>query len=305
MTAVAAVETPVWRFYRVTVAAVRRLSPSFVRITLTGPELDEFADNGYDQRFKLLLPAPDGGFAHLAEGGGSASWYAEWRQLPARRRPPIRTYTVRGVRPARREVDFDMVLHGHTGPASRFALRAKVGDEVMVMGPNSRYDGRHGGLEFRPPAGHVGPTLLVGDETAVPAVLSIVERLPADAYGEVVLEVPDALDITDAPAPVGLRMTWLVRQDGASGLPRGVRAALDRMGVIAPAVADAGDLADVAGEEPLWDVPEDARPSGLYAWLAGESTVITGLRRHLVRDRGVDRRGVAFMGYWKAGRPEC
>ena len=61
----------------------------------------------------------------------------------------------------------------------------------------------------------------------------------------------------------------------------------------------------VAEDEPLWDVPEDARPSGLYAWLAGESTIITGLRRYLVRERGVDRRGVAFMGYWKAGRPEC
>lgn len=305
MTVVAVLETPVWRFYRATVAGVRRLSPSFVRITLTGPELDEFADNGYDQRFKLLLPAPEGGFAHLAAGGGSAGWYAEWRQLPAGKRPPMRTYTVRAVRPERCEVDFDMVLHGDTGPASRFAARARPGDEVMVMGPNSRYDGRHGGLEFRPPAGHVGPTLLVGDETAVPAVLSIIEKLPADAYGEVVIEVPDALDITDVPAPVGLRLTWLVRQDDGSGLPDGVRAALDRMGVAAPAVPDAGDLADVASDEPLWDVPEDARASGLYAWLAGESTVITGLRRHLVRDRGVDRRGVAFMGYWKAGRPEC
>jgi NADPH-dependent ferric siderophore reductase len=78
------------------------------------------------------------------------------------------------------------------------------------------------------------------------------------------------------------------------------------MGVAAPSsAADAGDVAEPVGEEPLWDVPEDARASGLYAWLAGESTVITGLRRHLVRDRGVDRRGVAFMGYWKAGRPEC
>ena len=46
MTVVAVLETPVWRFYRATVAGVRRLSPSFVRITLTGPELDEFADNG-------------------------------------------------------------------------------------------------------------------------------------------------------------------------------------------------------------------------------------------------------------------
>jgi NADPH-dependent ferric siderophore reductase len=50
---------------------------------------------------------------------------------------------------------------------------------------------------------------------------------------------------------------------------------------------------------------EDARTSGLYAWLAGESTIITALRRYLVRERGVDRWGVVFMGYWKDGRSEC
>jgi NADPH-dependent ferric siderophore reductase len=52
-------------------------------------------------------------------------------------------------------------------------------------------------------------------------------------------------------------------------------------------------------------VPEEAAAAGVYAWLAGESRVITGLRRHLVRDLGIDRTGVAFMGYWKRGRAEC
>jgi NADPH-dependent ferric siderophore reductase len=61
----------------------------------------------------------------------------------------------------------------------------------------------------------------------------------------------------------------------------------------APADDDAGDL--------LWDVPVDASGAGLYAWLAGEAGVVTGLRRSLV-GLGVDRRSVAFMGYWRAGR---
>jgi NADPH-dependent ferric siderophore reductase len=306
MTAVAAVETPVWRFYRVTVAAVTRLSPSFVRVTVTGPDLDEVADNGFDQRLKLVLPAPDGGFAHLAEGAGTAGWYADWRRLPVEQRPPIRTYTVRGVRPVVREVDIDMVLHGDTGPASRFASTARPGDVAMLMGPNGRYAGWHGGLEFRPPDGHLGPTLLVGDETAVPAVLAIIERLPHDSFGEVVLEVPDAGDIAEAPGPPGLRLTWLVRRRASgSALPEAVRAAVERIGVEALTAPQAVPSDEVADDAPLWDVPEDAGPAGLYAWLAGESTVITGLRRYLVRECGVDRRGVAFMGYWKAGRPEC
>lgn len=296
-------EVPAWRFFRVRVARTRRLSPSFVRVTLTGPGLDELADNGFDQRVKLLLPAVDGGFAHLPNGPG---WYAAWRQLPEDRRPPIRTYTVRGVRPAQREVDLDMVLHGDTGPAGRFAARAEPGDPVMLLGPDSRHPGAHGGLEFRPPEGHVGPTLLVGDETAVPAVLSILGGLPAAAHGEALLEVPDAGDITDVAVPVGVRVTWLVRPGDGSALPDAVRDAVERLGLAGgPTPGEPAPTDGEEGDEPLWDVPEQARAAGVYAWLAGESTVITGLRRYLVRDLGVDRDGVAFMGYWKRGRAEC
>jgi NADPH-dependent ferric siderophore reductase len=304
----AVLDVPVWRFYAVTVARVRRLSPSFVRVTLTGDDLDEVADNGYDQRVKLLLPAPDGGFAHLGSG---ASWYADWRRLPDEHRPPIRTYTVRAVRAETRELDLDMVLHGDTGPASRFAATAGPGDRAMLLGPNSRFTGRHGGLEFRPPADHLGPTLLAGDETAVPALLSILSALPDDAHGEAVLEVPDPGDIADVGAPSGVRVTWLVRGRHESGLPGAVRCAVARIGPVGRPTAvpvatepDAGPQAAVV-EEPLWEVPEGFAATGLYAWLAGESSVITGLRRYLVRDLGVDRRGVAFMGYWRRGRAEC
>ena len=302
----AAVDIPVWRFYDVSVARVRRISPSFVRVTFAGDDLCELADNGYDQRVKLLLPAPDGGFAHLT---GGASWYADWRLLPDERRPPIRTYTVREVRTlpsGAREVDIDMVLHGDTGPASRFAARAVPGDRVMLLGPNSLHAGRHGGLEFRPPAGHVGPTLLAGDETAVPALLSILAALPEDAYGEAVLEVPTAGDITDVPVPPGVRVTWLVRGDTGSGLAVAVRDAVARIGPAArPIPVAPPDPEAAADDEPLWDVPEEAARAGLYAWLAGESSIITGVRRYLVREVGVDRGGVAFMGYWKRGRAEC
>jgi NADPH-dependent ferric siderophore reductase len=314
-----------WRFFDTVVAAVHRLSPSFVRITLTGPDLDDFADNGLDQRFKLVLPDAHGSYDALPR---DPEWYAAWRRLPEDRRNPIRTYTVRAVRPQAREVDVDLVLHGDTGPASRFASSAAVGDRLVVLGPNRRYGDAHGGLEFRPPARHTGPTLLVGDATAAPAVLTVLEQLPAYAFGEVVLEVPDAADIADVAAPVGFRVTWLVRQDGdGSGLAEAVDVALARTGrggagrggpwrgtpehpaapdrgVVAPVVA-AGDasLPEPLDDEPLWDVPEDARAEGLYAWIAGESSLVTGLRRHLVRDLGVDRRSVAFMGYWREGRP--
>ncbi|HYN95042.1 MAG TPA: SIP domain-containing protein, partial [Pilimelia sp.] len=75
-----------------------------------------------------------------------------------------------------------------------------------------------------------------------------------------------------------------------------------------PARAGAG--ADALGEvdvdtDILWEVPAESPPAaGMYAWLAGEAGVIRTLRRHLVAERGLDRRAVAFMGYWRAGRPE-
>ena len=90
---------PAWRFYPVRVPRTRRLSPSFLRVTFTGPDLDRLADNGYDQRIKLVLPLPDGGAAELPDG---PDWYPQWRALPEDRRAPIRTYTVRAVRPPAR-----------------------------------------------------------------------------------------------------------------------------------------------------------------------------------------------------------
>lgn len=291
-----------WRFFDARVAAVQPLSPSFVRVTLTGEDLADFADNGFDQRFKLLLPAPEGGFAHLPRG---EDWYAGWRALPDAQRPPLRTYTVRAVRPELGEVDVDMVRHGLSGPASAFAEQARHGDEVVVLGPNARFDGPHGGLEFRPPAGHAGPLLIAGDETAVPAIAVILEQLPPTAYGEVVLEVPLAEDRLPLAKPAGMQVTWVVRDGAAHGsaLTPAVVDAVDRLDL--PLLLAGEDVEEPTGEdEVLWDVPEVADATtarDLYAWLAGEARAITGLRRHLVRDVGVDKRSVAFMGYWREG----
>ena len=172
-----------------------------------------------------------------------------------------------------------------------------------MLGPDLAHDGPHGGLEFRPPAGHRGPTLLVGDATAVPAALAVLERLPHDAHGEVVLEVPEPLDIADVRRPVGLRVTWVVGHDDRSDLPGAVGEAVARLGLRpAPDASAAGEPDVVPEDEVVWEVPDTATAGGLYAWIAGEAGLVTGLRRHLVRDLGVDRGSVAFMGYWRRGR---
>jgi NADPH-dependent ferric siderophore reductase len=288
--------TASWRSFAVEVRAARRLSPSFVRVTFAGDDLDLFADNGYDQRIKLAFPPPDGNPAWLPDG---EDWYAQWRALPERRRSPIRTYTVRAVRQHLCEVDVDLVLHGDGGPATRWARRVSAGNKLLVIGPNARYDGDHGGVEFHPPAGT--PLLLAGDETAAPAICAILERLPADARGHALLEVPSDLDVLPAVAPLGVTVSWLVRGDGAHGsaLVPAVRA-LPRF-----AGSSVVDLLDDVDDDILWEVPTDsATASPVYAWLAGEAGVIRTLRRHLLAERGLDRRAVAFMGYWRLGRAD-
>jgi NADPH-dependent ferric siderophore reductase len=294
-----------WRFFSTEVRAVRRLSPSFVRVTLTGDDLDRFADNGFDQRIKLIPPLPGAGHEHLPTGD---DWYARWRELDGERRNPIRTYTIRAVRPELREIDVDMVLHGVHGPASRWAVEAVPGSAMVVMGPNADHDGVHGGIDFHPPA-HTECILLGGDETAVPAISSILANLPADATGEALLEVPDSGDALDLAAPPGVRVTWLGRDGATHGemLVPALRAAVRRLLGDGSRKARATELEDVdVDQDILWEVPEPVTDvSRFYAWLAGEAAVIKTLRRHLVAECGVDRRSVAFMGYWRLGRAEA
>lgn len=291
-----------YRVFGVQVRGLRRVSPSFLRVTFTGHDLDAFADRGFDQRIKIVMPLPDSGIAHMPTG---ENWYLRWRELPEERRNPIRTYTARAVRRAAREVDVDIVLHDDGGgPASRWARTVRPGDIAGLVGPNAEFDGDTGGLEFRPPD-TARALLLAGDETAVPAVASILECLPREARGEAVLEVPEPDDVLPLEAPAGVRVTWLPRDGDAHGsrLVPTVRTVADRLvngGAARPVELD--DI-DVDREE-LWEVPEEGAAGELYAWLAGEAGVIKTLRRHLVSERGLDRRSVAFMGYWRLGRTE-
>jgi NADPH-dependent ferric siderophore reductase len=315
---------PSYRPFAVSVAGIRRLTDTFTRVTFTGPELHDFGTVGLDQRVKVILPLPDVGIATLPD---DESWYQAWRQLPESRRNPIRTYTVRAVRPAAREIDIDFVAHGEAGPASRWVSHAVVGDELTVVGPNARGENPHSGVEWRP--GNARSVLLAGDETAAPAICAILAALPREARGCAFIEVPHEADAMETGAPDGVKVTWLARakaaaQHGAElGTARGTADGAVHGSALEAAVRDwtarsvtmgqpghapAGTkLADVDIEHDiLWEVPEEThRGADLYAWLAGEAGVIKTLRRFLVSETGIDRHQVAFMGYWRAGRSEA
>ncbi|MEL4318924.1 siderophore-interacting protein [Leifsonia sp. YIM 134122] len=294
---------PAYRVFAVTVSGIRRLSQHFVRLTFSGDDLADFGTAGLDQRVKIVLPLAESGFAHFPR---ESDWYGAWRDLPEENRNPFRTYTVRAVRPELREVDVDFAMHGETGPASAWAASVQLGDDSLIVGPDERSPGRALGIDWRP--GDVRRVLLAGDETAAPAICAILESLPADAQGCAIIEIPTPGDVLPVVAPAGVSVRWHPR---GGGIPQG--------GALIPAVRDwtvrtvqghpddaPAPLDDIdIDREMLWDVPEGHSLDGeFYAWIAGEASVIKTVRRFLVSEAGLDRRSVAFMGYWRLGRAE-
>jgi NADPH-dependent ferric siderophore reductase len=242
------------------------------------------------------------------------------------------------------EIDVDFVLHfdaaGNAGPGASWALNAQPGDSLVLIGPNNRAAHcvtaeSYSGIEWRP--GLAQRVLLAGDETTVPAISSILDSLPPYMSGQAILEVPTAADFQDLTSAADIGITWLAR-GAANGrqrphgelLQEAVRAAVPApgwVGVTSPNPA-VGLEHPAAGPEPedvnidrdiLWETPArmDAeaigagknpdRPAGtlpFYAWIAGEAGSVKELRRYLVRNAGIDRKQVAFMGYWRQGKAE-
>ncbi|MEJ5866892.1 siderophore-interacting protein [Pseudokineococcus sp. 5B2Z-1] len=204
----------------VRVSAVRRVTPSVVRVTLAGEDLRAAPALGADQYFRLLLPRPGQERPRLPE---TERWWPEMQAMPADERPVLRNYTVRDARPADGELDVDLVAHGETGPASAWALRAAPGDEVGVIVQDTC---------FAPPAGteHV---LLVADATGVPAAAGILAALPAGTTATVLVEVPTAQDAPDLPVRDGVEVSWRVAGDAGSLLEDVAARSLPSEGVYA------------------------------------------------------------------------
>ncbi|MGW4874323.1 siderophore-interacting protein [Streptomyces chartreusis] len=269
-----------FRFFSLQVVRTRRLGPSLVRVSFAGEDLQHFLSDGCDQSLSLFLPHPGQTEPQVPIELGDG-WWQGWRELPDDVRAVMRSYTLRALRRNPDEIDIDFVLHGiepgastPAGPASRWASRAATGDRVLLLGP-AVADNR--AIRFRPPQ-DTDLVVIWGDDTAVPAVSAILETLPAGTRARVWLEVHDAGDIQDLTTEADAEITWLV-QEGAR--TEGSPMALD-------VIRDAGLL---AAEHP-------------YVWIAGESGCVKALRRHFVGERGVDRRRVTFVGYWRQGLSE-
>ena len=289
---------------------MERLSPHFARVVFTAPDLEFFGTAGLDQRIKLLLPLADGSFGDIGHEDPVAiddgSWYARWRALPQESRNPLRTYTVRRIDPIARLLTVDFVVHHDAGPAGAWADAVRTGQQLVIVGPDERSPDSRSGIDWHP--GTARRLLLAGDETAAPAISGILESLDPTFDVDAFIEVPTVDDVLDLDVPDGFRVTWLARGDRQHGAALGEAVtawSAASQDVLALAASPRRqELADIdVDRELLWDSPE-AVEGEFYAWIAGEAAMVKLLRRHLVQGCGVDRRRVAFMGYWRLGQAE-
>ncbi|AJO80380.1 siderophore-interacting protein [Pseudomonas sp. MRSN 12121] len=239
---------------RLQVLRVMDLTPRMRRITLGGPELAGFISLGSDDHVKLLFPQnaeQQAALETLVLGPGKDNGAM----------PPMRDYTPRRYDLETGELDIDFVLHGD-GPASTWAEQARPGQFLHIGGPR--------GSMIVPDI--FDSYLLIGDETAIPAIARRLEELPAGRQVLAVIEVQDAAERQVLQSAAQVEVIWVER---------------DR----------SQDLLDT--------VRGLALPGGkLYAWVATESKVSRQVRRVLLDEHRLDDEFVKAAGYWRLDSSE-
>ena len=225
--------------WRLEVVETRELTPHMRRVTLTSDALEGFEPQPA-QDVVLMLPDAEGVYGR-------------------------RHYTVRRYDPAARLVDIDVVMHGDSTPATRWALGSLPGDTVEAFGPRGR-NVLNPGADWR---------LFVGDETAIPAFLGMIEALPAGARARAIIEVQSDADRQEVQTAADADIQWLSR-GGARATPSS-----------APLIAAIADF------EP---------PAGVgHVYLLGETSTVRAQRQALV-GRGFAKDRIFAEGYWRPDR---
>ncbi|WP_200215500.1 siderophore-interacting protein [Micromonospora coerulea] len=240
-----------------TVLRTERPTPHLIRLVLGGEELTGLPVGAYtDHYIKFLFPPAGVVYPHPVDLA------ALKRDLPRERWPRLRAYTVRAWDAVAGELTVDVVHHGDEGLAGPWAAALRPGDRVLFTGPGGAYA----------PDPAADWHLLVGDESALPAIAAALERLPVGAPAKVFLEVAGPADELPLASPGAVELTWLHRAG------RSVGAAL------------------VAAVTAL-----DFPPGAVHAFVHGEAGFVKELRRLLRVERGVPREALSISGYWRLG----
>lgn len=240
------------------VVEVARVHPWMQRVVLTGPDLDDFPSDRPGGHIKLFFPRDGQDAPILPKVGQSGPIWPSMKD-----RPIVRTYSLRDFDAKHRTIHVEFVLHEHGGPASRWAREAKPGAKIGLAGPG----GPH------PMLPRAEEVVLVGDLSAQPAMMGLIEHWGATRKGIALLSVPDERGMrTLGERSPNFELVWKVAQSGACPLVAWVQAR-------------------------TWD------PQKTYVWVAGENRSVVVIRDHLRRS-GYSKSSMYAVPYWKRDEPE-
>ncbi|WP_213877181.1 siderophore-interacting protein [Pseudomonas sp. dw_358] len=237
------------------VLKVTDLTPRMRRITLGGAQLAGFLSQAADDHIKLFFPRnaeEEQAMLTMVLGGPKDDGP----------KPAMRDYTPRRIDLANLELDIDFVLHGD-GPASTWAAQAEPGQHLNIGGPRSSL---------------IVPDifdsyLLIGDETALPAIARRLEELSPGRTALVIVEIENEAERQPLNSAANLEVIWVNRHSSDNALARTV-----------------ADLQLPEGE--------------LYAWIALEAALSRRLRKVLIQDHGLAEGAVKAAGYWRLDENE-
>ncbi len=222
-----------WNF---TAVDARQVTPRMMRVTLHCPDLEGFSYAPGQALRIAVRSGPD--CAH------------------------DRDYTIRDIDRPRQQIIIDVLLHGDT-PGPQWARNLRSGDPVLARGPRSPIRLWEGRVWY----------LLAGDETALPAILHMLESLPQGAQAQAFIEISSPEDRMNIALPEGAAICWIIRDDAQTTPSPFVQQVLG------------------------WE-----RPSGQgQACVIGETGTVQAIRRGLIAD-GMAKSDIAAEGYWRVGR---
>ena len=236
------------------VESIQWLTPTYARVVLNGDGLAEYTPVPYsDSYVNVAIPPADAPYA-------APFALDDLKELPREQRPFRRRITVRRWEPEARRLTLEFVTHGDEGSAGPWAANAREGDALVFTGPAGAYN----------PDPTADWHLMVGDESALPAIAASLEAVPPDTP-VVVRLISNGPDHEIALTTTGrLDLAWLQRTGDPDQLAQSLTA-----------------LAFPAGR--------------VHAFVHGEAGEIRAVRRHLLADRGLDGEQLSCSPYWHRG----
>lgn len=223
-----------------TVSKIEKITPAMLRIELAGEDLADFVSLAPDDHIKFFV-------------AGSGDEMERRDYTPRRYDNDARTLVV------------DFAIH-EAGPVTKWALDAQLGDTLEIGGPRGS----------AVVSADVKNWLLIGDETALPAIGRRVEEAGSDVHMTAIVAVASAAEQQEFQTKAELKAHWVHRPLSDATDPSALLAVLKTV--------------DVA--------------PGTFVWIAAEASVTRALRGYLVEELSYPLSWIKASGYWVKGKAD-